>query len=93
MEAQFRQGSLFCAKWPLSPVTGPSLVYKRAKNGAASFLCSRCDMDFVTTDVLIAFQDFAQHQHQCASAPKPRKTLAVSYRDSRENTPGYGPGS
>jgi hypothetical protein len=59
-------------------VTGPTLVYKRAKSGYASFFCSRCGLDFATTDPLEAFQDFAHHQHECASAPKPRKTRAVS---------------
>ncbi|MGB9120168.1 MAG: hypothetical protein WCE73_06100 [Candidatus Angelobacter sp.] len=64
---------------PPTPVTGPTLVYKRAKSGSASFFCSRCGLDFATTDALEAFQDFAHHQHECASAPKrPRKTRAVS---------------
>jgi hypothetical protein len=63
---------------PPTPVTGPTLVYKRAKSGSASFFCSRCGLDFATTDPLEAFQDFAHHQHECASAPKPRKTRAVS---------------
>jgi hypothetical protein len=54
-------------------------VYKRAKGGGASFFCSRCGLDFATTDPLEAFQDFAHHQHQCASRPKPhRKTRAAS---------------
>jgi hypothetical protein len=53
-------------------------VYKRAKGGGASFFCSRCGLDFATTDPLEAFQDFAHHQHQCASRPKPhRKTRAA----------------
>ena len=64
---------------PPSPVIGPTLVYKRAKSGGASFYCSRCGTDFATTDALEAFQDFAQHQHQCASQPKrTRKTRAAS---------------
>jgi hypothetical protein len=54
-------------------------VYKRAKSGGASFFCSRCGLDFATTDPLEAFQDFAHHQHQCASRPKlHRKTPAAS---------------
>jgi hypothetical protein len=52
---------------PPTPVTGPTLVYKRAKCGDASFFCSRCGLDFATTDPLEAFQNFAQHQHGCAS--------------------------
>jgi hypothetical protein len=44
---------------PPTPVTGPTLVYKRAKSGSASFFCSRCGLDFATTDPLEAFQDFA----------------------------------
>ncbi|MGZ4860921.1 MAG: hypothetical protein ACXV8M_15275 [Candidatus Angelobacter sp.] len=64
---------------PPNPVTGPTLVYKRAKHGVASFYCSRCGLDFATTDVREAFQNFAQHQHQCASEPKPpRRTRAAS---------------
>ena len=64
---------------PPGPLTGPTLVYKRAKSGGASFFCSRCGLDFATTDPLEAFQDFAHHQHQCASRPKPhRKTRAAS---------------
>jgi hypothetical protein len=63
---------------PPTPVTGPTLVYKRAKSGAASFFCSRCGLDFATTDPLEAFQDFARHQHDCASSPRARKTRAVS---------------
>jgi len=54
-------------------------VYKRAKSGGASFFCSRCGLDFATTDPLEAFQDFAHHQHECSSRPKPhRKTRAAS---------------
>ena len=64
---------------PPSPLTGPTLVYKRAKSGGASFFCSRCGLDFATTDPLEAFQDFARHQPQCISRPKPhRKTRAAS---------------
>jgi hypothetical protein len=64
---------------PPSPITGPTLVYKRAKSGIASFFCSRCGLDFATTDPLEAFQDFAHHQHACASKPKlQRKTRAAS---------------
>jgi len=54
-------------------------VYKRAKSGGASFFCSGCGLDFATTDPLAAFQDFAHHQRQCVSQPKPhRKTPAAS---------------
>jgi hypothetical protein len=54
-------------------------VYKRAKSGSASFFCSRCGLDFATTDPLEAFLNFAHHQHQCAAArKKPRRTRAVS---------------
>jgi hypothetical protein len=42
-------------------------VYKRAKSGDASFFCSRCGLDFATTDPLEAFQGFAHHQQGCAS--------------------------
>ncbi|HEY2234708.1 MAG TPA: hypothetical protein VGK01_14635 [Candidatus Angelobacter sp.] len=64
---------------PPTPVTGPTLVYKRAKSGDASFFCSRCGLDFATTDPLEAFQGFAQHQHGCASVrKKPRRTQAAS---------------
>jgi len=53
-------------------------VYKRAKSGSASFFCSGCGLDFATTDPLAAFQDFAHHQPQCVSQPKPhRKTLVA----------------
>lgn len=64
---------------PPSTITGPTLVYKRVKSGKGSFFCSRCGLDFATTDPLEAFQDFAHHQHQCSSRPKPhRKTRAAS---------------
>jgi hypothetical protein len=72
---------------PPTPVTGPTLVYKRAKSGTASFFCSRCGLDFATTDPLEAFQDFARHQHDCASSPRPRKDqgceLAALLRDRK----------
>jgi hypothetical protein len=54
-------------------------VYKRAKSGSASFFCSRCGLDFATTDPLEAFLNFAHHQHQCAAVPKlQRKSRAAS---------------
>jgi hypothetical protein len=70
---------LLLRELPPTPVTGPTLVYKRAKSGSASFFCSRCGLDFATTDPLEAFLNFAHHQHQCAAVPKlQRKSRAAS---------------
>jgi hypothetical protein len=54
----------------LTQITGPVLVFARAKNGHESFFCAPCGMDFGTLDPEVAFKLFSEHQHKCPSNPK-----------------------
>jgi hypothetical protein len=73
-----QQGFLyFLRESPQNSVDGPTLVYKRAKNGQASFYCSHCGLSFVTKDPLEAYIEFTNHSPQC-NPKKQRKIPAAS---------------
>jgi len=59
-------------------VDGATLVYKRAKNGQASFYCSQCGVSFATKDPLQAYSEFTLHRPQCTSHKKTRKIRQAS---------------